>query len=133
MVNACPAESDPRPKVQSFVSDPEAVALAGLVVEGTDTLIDIVSEEIGRQHPESIIVKVDRDFLADENITFSRELASYIERRLQEGKSMNLLICGDIPVQGWNTMLERFKGKDLQVFYFAAACRQVPVCTRIRI
>jgi len=133
MVNACPPESDPRPRVQAFVSDPEAPALAGLVVEGTDTLIEIVSEEIARQYPESKILKVDRDFLADEDITFSRELATYVEKKLLDGKKLNLLICGDIPVQGWNTMLEKFKGKDLQVFYFAAACRQVPVCTRIKI
>lgn len=133
MVNACPPESDPRPRVQTFVSDSEAPALAGLVVEGTDTLVEIVSEEIARQYPESNILKVDRDFLADEDITFSRELATYVEKKLLDGKKLNLLICGDIPVQGWNTMLEKFKGKDLQVFYFSAACRQVPVCTRIKI
>ena len=133
MVNACPAESDPRPKVSSFVSDPEVMALAGLVVEGTDVLIDVVTEELVRQEPDSIIVKVDRDFLADEDITFSRELGAYIDERLAEGKKLNLLICGDIPIQGWNLILEKYKGMNFKVYYFATACRQVPLCTKILI
>lgn len=133
MVNACPVQSDPRPNVSKFISDNESVALAGLVTEGLDSLLEIVIDELRKQEPDSNIILVERDLLSDEDITFAREFADYIDRKLSEGKKLNLVINGDIPVSGWNTVLDRFNGKDLQIFYGAQACRQVPVCTRIKV
>lgn len=131
MVNACPPQSDPRPNVADFISNKDNKALAGLVVEGLDSLLQVVREEIERQEPDSNIVIVDRDLLSEENITFARELADYIERKLSDGKKLNLIINGDIPVVGWNLILEKFKGCNISVYYGAPACRQVPLCTKI--
>jgi hypothetical protein len=133
MVNACPPQSDPRPNVADFVSNSDSKAIAGLVVEGLDALLEVVIEEIRRQEPDSNIVLVDRDLLSDKNITFARELGDYIEQELSKGKKLNLIINGDIPVIGWNTMIERFKGRDIQVYYGAPACRQVPLCSKIEL
>jgi len=131
MVNACPPQSDPRPNVEKFIKDKDTKALAGLVVEGLDGLLEVVLEELRKQEPESNIVLLDRDLMADEDITFAKDLQAFIERKLSEGKKLNLIIAGDIPVIGWNLMLERFKGANMQVYYGAAACRQVPLCTKI--
>jgi len=133
MVNACPAESDPRPKVAEFISNKEVKALAGLVVEGLDSLLQIVMEEIERQEPDSNVVLLDRDRLCDEDITFARDLSAFIDRKLAEGKKLNLIISGDIPVVGWNNILEKYRGMDIQVYYGAPACRQVPLCSKIDI
>ncbi|MBE6524382.1 MAG: hypothetical protein E7Z65_05890 [Thermoplasmata archaeon] len=131
MVNACPAESDPRPKVADFVSNKDSKALAGLVVEGTESLVGVVKDEIQRQEPGSNIIVVDRDLLADEDITFARDLSAFIDRKLAEGRKVNLIIVGDIPIVGWNGILDKYKGAEMQVYYVAAACRQVPLCTKI--
>ena len=133
MVNACPTQSDPRLNVAEFVSNKDCKALAGLVVEGLESLLDVVIEEIKKQEPESNIVLVDRDLLSDENITFARELAAYIDGKLADGKKLNLIISGDIPVVGWNGILDNYKGKNIQVYYGASACRQVPLCSKIEI
>ena len=133
MVNACPAESDPRPKVAEFVSNSESKALAGLVVEGLDSLLQIVMEEIRRQEPDSNIILIDRDLLSEEDITFARDLSAFIDRKLSDGKKLNLIISGDIPIIGWNNILEKYKGANIQVYYGAPACRQVPLCTKIDI
>ncbi len=133
MVNACPPESDPRPNVASFVSDPDNRALAGLTAEGLESLLQVVIEEIRRQEPESNVVLVDRDLLSDEKILFARELAAFIDRKLLEGKKLNLIIAGDIPVSGWNLILDRYKGMDIQIYYGAPACRQVPLCTKLQL
>ena len=133
MVNACPTQSDPRENVSEFISNKECKALAGLVVEGLDSLLEIVIDEIRKQEPESNIVLVDRDFLSDENITFARELSSYVDKRLSEGKKLNLIVSGDIPVVGWNMIFDKYKGMDLQVYYGVSACRQVPLCSKIEI
>jgi hypothetical protein len=133
MVNACPPQSDPRPNVSKFVSDNNTRALAGLVIEGPDGLMKVVVDELKIQEPESNIVIMDRDLMSDEDITFARDFSAYIDRKLTEGKKLNLIIAGDIPVSGWNLTLEQFKGRDLQVYYCAAACRQVPLCTKLMI
>ncbi len=131
MVNACPPQSDPRPNVEKFIKDKDTKALACLVVEGLDSLIQVVLEELRKQEPDSNIVLLDRDLMSDEDITFAKDLQAFIERKLAEGKKLNLVIAGDVPVIGWNMVLEKFKGRDMQVYYGAAACRQVPLCTKI--
>jgi hypothetical protein len=133
MVNACPPQSDPRPNVADFISNPDNRALAGLVSEGLESLMEVVMDEIRRQEPDSSIVLVDRDLLADENITFARELSDFIDSKMSDGRKLNLLIGGDIPVIGWNLMLEKYKGRNIQVYYGAQACRQVPLCTKMMI
>ncbi len=132
MVNACPPQSDLRPKVAEFISNDDCKVLAGLVVEGLGPLLDVVIEELRRQQPESNIILMDRDLLSDEDITFPREFTAFIERELSEGKRLNLIVEGDIPVPGWNMELEKFKGKDLRVYYGVAACRQVPICSKVQ-
>ena len=131
MVNACPPQSDPRPNVADFISNNDTKALAGLTVEGLDTLVQVVYDELVRQEPDSNIVKVDRDFLSDEDITFSKDLGRFIDSKLADGKKLNLIICGDIPVLGWNLLLEKYKGQNVKAYYAAQACRQVPLCTKI--
>ncbi|MBR4685637.1 hypothetical protein PED39_06035 [Methanomassiliicoccales archaeon LGM-RCC1] len=133
MVNACPPQSDPRLNVADFISNKDNMALAGLVVEGMEGLLEVVLNELRKQEPDTNIVKVDRDFLSDENITFARELGDYIDRKLADGKKLNLIIAGDIPVVGWNLLMEKYKGKNIQVYYCAQACRQVPLCTKLQI
>ncbi len=133
MVNACPPQSDPRPNVSKFISDDGTRALAGLVVEGPEGLMKVIVDELKVQEPGSNIVVMDRDLMSDEDITFARDFSAYIDRKLSEGKKLNLIVAGDIPVSGWNLTLEKFKGKNLQVYYCAAACRQVPLCTKLMI
>ena len=43
MVYACPAESDPRDKLEDYVKDPEYKTIAGLRTEGLQGLIDLVN------------------------------------------------------------------------------------------
>ena len=131
MVNACPPQSDPRPNVSNFISNEETKALAGLTVEGLDSLVQVVFDELVKQDPGSNIVKVDREFLSDEDITFAKDLGRFIDNKLSEGKRLNLIICGDIPIIGWNLLLEKYKGQNIRAYYVALACRQVPLCTKI--
>jgi hypothetical protein len=131
MVNACPPQSDPRPNVADFISNKDTKALAGLTVEGLETLVQVVADEIRRQEPESNVVIADREFLSDEDITFGKDLEAYINRKLSDGKRLHLILCGDIPVIGWNTVLEKFRGKNIKAYYTVLACRQVPLCSKI--
>jgi hypothetical protein len=131
MVNACLPQSDPRQNVADFISNKDNKALAGLTVEGLETLVKVVEDELRRQEPDSDIVVADREFLADEDITFVKEFTAFIDRKLAGGRKLNLIICGDIPIIGWNLALEKYKGSNMQVYYAAAACRQVPLCTKI--
>ena len=114
MVNACPPQSDPRPNVADFISNKDNKALAGLTVEGLETLVKVVEDELRTQEPDSNIFVVDREFLGDENITFAKDLTSFIDRKLSEGKKLNMIICGN-----------------MQAYYATLACRQVPLCTKI--
>ena len=131
MVNACPPQSDTRPNVADFISNKDKNALAGLATEGLDTLLQIVVEEIRRQEPDSNVVLLDRDLMSDENITFPKELSAFIDRKIAEGKKLNLVVAGDVPIVGWNLVIERYKGSNLQAYYGTLACRQVPLCTKI--
>ena len=133
MVNACPPQSDPRPNVSDFISNKDTKALAGLTVEGLETLVQVVADELARQEPDSNIIKVDRELLSDEDITFAKDLGRFIDNKLADGKRLNLIICGDIPIIGWNLLLEKYRGQNIKAYYVALACRQVPLCTKIDI
>jgi len=131
MVNACPVQADPRLNVSDFVSNYSTRAMAGLVTEGLIPMMDILEEELKKQEPESLTVRIDRDLLADEDICFARELSAYIDGKRALGKKVNLLIVDDIPVIGWNNLIEEYKGSGMQAYYGSLACRQVPLCTKL--
>ncbi len=133
VIEACPNEADPRPVVAEFVAKKEPSAIAGLSMEGMDTLVQIVFDEIKKQEPEANNVKVDREFLSDNKIIFPREFKAYIEKRLAEGKKLNLLICNAIPVQNWNMVVSEFKGQDISVYYCDYNYKLVPTCTKLPI
>ncbi len=131
MVNACPPQSDPRPNVSNFISNSECKALPGLTAEGLDSLVQVVIDELAKQEPGSNIVKMDRELLSDEDITFARDLSAFIDKKLAEGKKLNLVISGEPPIIGWNNVLEKYRGANISAYYATLACRQVPLCTKI--
>ena len=133
MVFATPPETDPRPLVSGFVATKEPTAISGIKTEGMGTLIQIVLDEIARQEPDSIILKVDREFLADNRITFPRELEAFIGDRLSEGKKVNAVICGNIPVQNWHLVFEKYKGQNIEVYFCEYNYKLVPNCTKLPI
>ena len=79
MVYACPAESDPRDKLEDYVKDPKYKTIAGLRTEGLQGLIDLVTAEIKRQEPDSKMIFIDREVLSDNGIDFPKDLARYME------------------------------------------------------
>ena len=133
MVNACPPESDPRPKVGDFISNEDTKVISGLVTEGLGSLMGVVADEIRRVEPDSNVIIVDRDLLSEENITFARELGEFIDKKLSDGKKLNLIIEAQIPVNGWNLMIEQFSDRNIMIYYAALACRQTPICSKIKL
>jgi len=131
MVNACPVQADPRLNVSDFVSNYSIRAMAGLVTEGLIPLMEVLEDELKKQEPDSLVVRIDRDVLADEDICFGRELKAYIDGKRVSGKKVNLLILDDIPVVGWKDVIEEYKGSGMQVYYGSLACRQTPLCTKV--
>ena len=85
MVYACPAESDPRDKLEDYVKDPEYKTIAGLRTEGLQGLIDLVTAEIKRQEPDSKTIFIDREVLSDNGIDFPKDLAKYMEGEMASG------------------------------------------------
>ena len=114
MVYACPAESDPRDKLEDYVKDPEYKTIAGLRTEGLQGLIF-----------------VDREILSDNGIDFPKDLARYMEKEMASGKRCNFLMCDDLPVINWQSALQGMQGKDVQVYCFSVACRQIPSCAKM--
>ena len=131
MVYACPAESDPRDKIENFVKDPEFRTIAGLRTDGMQKLIDLVKAEVIRQEPDSETIFIDRDLLSDERIDFASDLAAYFERKMSSGSRVNFLMTDDIPVINWNAAMSALAGKDAQVYCFTVACRQIPACSKL--
>lgn len=131
MVSACPQECDPREKLPQFISDPEFRIIAGLRADGMEMLMNLVEAEIGRQHPDSKIVRLDREVLSDNGIDFSKDLESYFDRMTAGGNRVDFLMSGDIPVIGWQSALRVLAGRNAQVFCFSTACRQVPCCSKL--
>ncbi len=130
MVSACPQESDPRPKVAKFVSDASERAISGLRSEGLGTLVEVVREEIGRQHPGVDMFFIDRDFTADRMIISKRELAKVLTD-LTAGRECILLFDESVQIIGWQEALQSLDREKTQVFYFSLACRQVPLCVKV--
>ncbi len=117
--------------VSDFIRNKEPSALAGMILEGMDSLLEIVYNEIMSQEPDANTLKVDRELLSDERVVFTRDFEAFVGRQLDKGKKLNLLICGAIPVQNWNTCFAKYKGRDLEVYYFDYNYKMVPTCTRI--
>lgn len=130
MVNLCPNEADPRDNVEDFVRNPDVQIMPGLRGEGPGPMMDVLEAEIRRQHPDSAIIRVDRDLLADEGISFPRELESFLLDKLSCGKPLHVLIMEDLPVVGWQSSLEALRGKGAQVYCAGYSCKFVPVCTK---
>ncbi len=130
MVSACPQESDPRPKVAKFVSDPSERAISGLRSEGLETLVEVVREEVGKQLPGTEIIFIDRDFTADRKIISKRELGNVL-REITSGKECVLMFDESVQIIGWQEALQVLDKSRVQVYYFSLACRQVPLCVKV--
>ncbi len=130
MVSACPQESDPRPKVAKFVSDPSERAISGLRSEGLETLVEVVREEVGKQHPGTEIIFIDRDYTADRKIISKRELGNVL-METTSGKECVLMFDESVQIIGWQEALQVLDKSRVQVYYFSLACRQVPLCVKV--
>lgn len=131
MVYACPAESDPRDKLEDYVKDPEYKTIAGLRTEGLQGLIDLVTAEIKRQEPDSKTIFIDREVLSDNGIDFPKDLAKYMGGEMASGQRCNFLMCDDLPVINWQSALQGMQGRNVQVYCFSVACRQIPSCAKM--
>lgn len=130
MVYACPAESDPRDKLEDFVRNPDFRIIAGLRTDGMEKLIEMVTEEIRRQEPESRLITLDREVLSDNGIDMPRDLEAYLLRETADGRC-NFLMCDDLPVVGWQGAMKCLAGRDAQIYCFSVACRQIPSCSKL--
>lgn len=131
MVYACPAESDPRDKLEDFITNPEHRTIAGLRTEGLEKLIELIEEELARIEPDSETVVIDREVLSDNGIDFPKDLSRYFDGKMDAGKRCNFLINDDIPVINWQSAVKGLEGKQAQVFCFSVACRQIPCCSKL--
>ncbi len=130
MVNLCPNEADPSENVEEFVRDPAVSIMPGLRGYGLVPMMEAVEAEIRRQEPDSTVIVLDRDVLADNSITFPSELEAYIRSRVVEGRRTNVLVNEDLPVLGWQGCVEFLRGTDAQVYCAGFSCKFVPVCTK---
>ncbi len=130
MVSACPQESDPRPKVAKFVSDPSERAISGLRSEGLETLVEVVRGEVEKQSPGTEIIFIDRDYTADHKVISKREMAALL-REITSGRECVLMFDESVQIIGWQEALEVLDKTKVQVYYFSLACRQVPLCVKV--
>lgn len=124
------SESDPRPRLSKFVSDPSVKTISGLRSEGLGTLLGLVQEEVRRQSPDTEILVLDRDFMSDHHVLTAKELGSALVD-ITFGKRYAIFLDISFPVVNWQEALD-YLGDDVSVYVGSLACRQVPVCTRIR-
>ena len=127
MVNLCPNEADPRDNVEEFVRNPEVLMMPGLRGVGLEPMMRVVEEELRKQEPESEIVILNRDVLADESIMMPKELTASLLKRAACGKKLNVLVMEDLPVIGWQSCLEPLRNKDAQVYCAGFYCKFIPV------
>ena len=130
MVNLCPNEADPRENISEFVSNPDAEMIPGNRSGGIEELMSVLMEELKVQEPESETVVLDRESLADDGITFPRELEAFLLNRSASGRKINVLVMDDLPVVGWQKALEVLRGRDAQVYIAGRSCKYVPVCSK---
>lgn len=131
MVYACPAESDPRDKLEDFIKNPEFKTIAGLRTEGLEKLEELVSEELSRLEPDSETVRIDREMLSDNGIDFPKDLGNYFDKKMASGKRCNFLVHDDIPVVNWQSAVNKLDASKAQVYCFSVACRQIPCCAKL--
>ncbi len=131
MVYACPQESDPREKLQQFVTDPEMRIIAGLRTEGLDALVNMVESKIRENEPDATIIRLDRDVLSDNMIDLPRDLEAYFDRTAADHPKVRFLMSDEIPIINWQSAIGALKGKDAQIFCFSVACRQIPACSKL--
>lgn len=128
--NLCPNESDASLHVDDYLTNPDNRVLAGLVSEGITGLVKVISDALSRLEPQSKTIILNRDTLSDENILFERDLKSYIDREMKEGKRINIIVEGDIPVMNWYLPLESLRGKNAQLHCVSFSCKLVPMCSK---
>jgi len=132
MVSACPTESDPRVNVNVFITDDKVRNIAGLRVEGLKSLMDVVKDALVKNYPDSNIILLSRDIIAENDICFSRDLESYVISKLDADRGNNILIYDDLAMNGWQNAFSSVKGSyDAQVFFGSTACHQVPLCSKL--
>lgn len=131
MVNLCPNEADPRDNVEEFVRDPECAMMPGLRGFGTEPMMSVLDEELRRQEPDSDILILNRDTLADEGIVMPRELEAFVLGRYTGDRKLNVLVMEDLPVIGWQACMEPLRGKNAQVYCAGFSCKFIPVCTKM--
>ncbi len=129
MVSACPSECDPREYVEEFVSDRKSKSLAGLREEGLEATVQVLVDELKKQRKDDNIILIDRDFLADNDIDFARDLEACLDKKVK-GENDSLIFTY-IPIQGWEKAATLCHDKGADVFYGVLACRQIPLITRI--
>jgi len=131
MVYACPMESDPRDKLQQFVTDPEFNTIAGLRTDGLMALVDMVKATIEKEEPDAKVIVLDREVLSDNGIDMPGELRAYFDRMTSDGSKVRFLMSDELPVINWQGAVQVMKGRNAQVYCFSVACRQIPACSKL--
>ncbi len=131
MAYACPMESDPRDKLQQFVTDPGLNIITGLRTDGLMALVEMVESTIRKEEPDAKVVVLDREVLSDNRIDMPRELRSYFDRMTSDGTKVRFLMSDELPVVNWQSAVQVMKGRNAQVYCFSVACRQIPTCSKL--
>ena len=131
MVNLCPNEADPKDNVEEFVRNPEVPMMPGLRGFGLEPMMRVLEEEVRRQEPDSLVVILSRDTLADNGIMMPKELEKYLMDMYSDDRKMNVLVMEDLPVIGWQACMEPLRGRNAQVYCAGFSCKFVPVCTKL--
>ncbi len=131
MVNSCPVEADPRENVERFVNDDSVRVMSGLRTEGVGPMMDVLEAEIRRQRPDSTLIILDRDVISDNGICFPRELADYLTSSMMPDTECDIIIREDLPIVGWQAVMDGFRREGVRAYLASTGCRQVPVCSRI--
>lgn len=129
--NLCPNESDATLHVDDYLTNPENHVLAGFMSEGIVGLVKVISDALARVEPDSKTIILNRDTLSDENILFVRDLKAYIDREQMDGKRLNVIVEGDIPVMGWQYALDTLRGKNAQLHCVSLSCKFVPMSSKV--
>lgn len=92
--------------------------------------MSVIQEEVLRQDPNTQIVVLDREFLADRHVLTAKELGSALVD-ITFGKKSAIFLDIMLPVVNWQEALQ-YLGDDVSVYVGSLACRQVPMFTRVR-
>ena len=130
MVSSCPNEADPRPLVESFVSDPSVSVIPGLVSEGLESLMDLIEAEVSRQYPGSRAVVMSKEIMIDNRVMTTNDLRKYLKSIDWTGVRF-IIMRDDISIIRWTEAFSELKGRDLTLFIGDRGCRNVPQCRKL--